>query len=188
VVRPGRARDIDAMQALEIDAGRRFAEIGFQSVADDEPFAPDELVAYIDCGRAWVAVISQREPTAPAPDAGEGTPIGYAVASVVDDEAHLDQVSVAAAHGGRGVGRALTEAVCAWAMANGFECLTLTTFRDVPWNGPLYARWGFEALDENHLGPQLAALRRREAERGLDRAGPRVAMRRRLVPPPDAST
>ena len=57
--------------------------------------------------------------------------------------------------------------------------LTLTTFAEVPWNAPYYARCGFTVLDESAIGPDLRAVRAREADHGLDR-WPRVCMRRTL--------
>jgi hypothetical protein len=47
----------------------------------------------------------------------------------------------------------------------------------VPWNAPYYARLGFRILDDTAVTPGLRAIRRREAEIGLDR-WPRVCMRR----------
>jgi hypothetical protein len=45
--------------------------------------------------------------------------------------------------------------------------LTLTTFDDVPWNGPYYTRLGFRTLDLAALSPGLQAVRQGEAEAGL---------------------
>ena len=39
----------------------------------------------------------------------------------------------------------------------GLPCLTLTTFRDVPWNAPWYSRLGFEPAPDE---PRLAELLR----------------------------
>ncbi len=47
------------------------------------------------------------------------------------------------------------------------EALTLTTFRDVPWNAPLYQRLGFELLTGPEIGERLARILVGEAERGL---------------------
>jgi hypothetical protein len=55
--------------------------------------------------------------------------------------------------------------------------VTLTTFRDPPWNMPFYASLGFVALSPDTIGATLAAIVREEARRGLDPAL-RVAMRR----------
>ena len=56
--------------------------------------------------------------------------------------------------GGRGIGRALLRAGCAWAAAHGYDELTLATYRDVPWNGPFYASEGFVEIGP---GRRLAA-------------------------------
>jgi hypothetical protein len=60
-------------------------------------------------------------------------------------------------------------------MARGDDLVTLTTFRDVPWNAPYYERIGYRALREDEIGPELRALMAREAGHGLDPAL-RVAM------------
>ena len=53
--------------------------------------------------------------------------------------------------------------------------LTLTTYVDVPWNGPYYRCLGFVPVPDAAIGPQLRAVRAREAAYGLD-AWPRTAM------------
>ena len=168
-IRPAMATDVERLRQIEIDAGRRFRDVGLDSIADEEPPAVAVLAAYIEAGGAWVAVDST------------GVLIGYAVSSVVDGEAHLDQVSVVESAAGSGVGRALIDEVCRWAISVGSGALTLTTFRDVAWNGPYYERLGFRRLDGDELGPELAAIRSTEIASGLDVA-PRCAMRRELRP------
>ena len=129
----------------------------------------DLLVDYWRAGTLWVAVTGSRGPGV----------VGFACASVVDGNAHLDQISVAGAVMGRQVGRALIAAVEDWARSLGYTTLTLTTFRDVEFNGPYYRRRGFADLDESAWGPQLRAIREHEIERGIDVA-PRVAMAKAL--------
>jgi hypothetical protein len=65
--------------------------------------------------------------------------------------------------------------------AHGFAAITLTTFRDVAWNGPYYERCGFRTLDPDEVTPGLAVLREHEAKEGLDE-WPRVCMRREIAP------
>jgi hypothetical protein len=55
--------------------------------------------------------------------------------------------------------------------------VTLTTFRDVPWNAPYYQRLGFEVIQPTEWGPQLTDLVRVEQSR-IPGHHPRVAMRR----------
>ncbi len=97
---------------------------------------------------------------------------------IVDGVAHLWQLSVHPAHLRQGRGSALVAAVCDWAVRQGFEAVTLTTFRDVPWNEPFYSQLGFRTLEELTAG--LAAIRHHERDIGDDDFGPRVAMRKDL--------
>lgn len=103
--------------------------------------------------------------------------MGYLLLGLVDGNAHIEQVSVHPDHTRQGIGRTLIEAAAEWAAALGVPAMTLTTYRDVPWNAPYYARLGFRRVPEGQMTPGLRTIRAREAARGLD-AWPRVAMRR----------
>jgi hypothetical protein len=46
----------------------------------------------------------------------------------------------------KGTGAALIDRTFAVAQALGFDALYLSTYRDVPWNGPYYTRRGFEEV------------------------------------------
>ena len=159
-IRPAEPGDTAPMQDIERAAGELFREVGMPEVADDAPFSDGELATYIDDARAWVAV------------GGDGLPVGYLLADVVDGNLHIEQVSVHPGAGRQGIGRALIEHA-----ARRATVVTLTTFRDVPWNAPYYLRCGFHLMSDDEVGPELRAVRRREAEQGLDR-WPRVCLRR----------
>jgi GNAT superfamily N-acetyltransferase len=94
---------------------------------------------------------------------------------VVDGCAHVEQVSVHPVHGRQGIGRLLIDEVGRWAAGQGLAALTLSTFRNVAFNGPYYARLGFRELAE--LTPGLVEIQREETAMGLDPAE-RVFMRR----------
>ncbi|MCI3907464.1 GNAT family N-acetyltransferase [Streptomyces spectabilis] len=162
VVDPG---ELPLLQDIERAAGRCFRDVGMPEIADDEPPTLAELAHYRRAGRAWVAV-----------DDGD-RPVAYLLADHVDGALHVEQVSVHPDHARRGVGRALIEHLADTAKAGGIPALTLTTFAEVPWNAPYYARCGFETVDEASIGPELRAVRQKEAAHGLDR-WPRVCMRR----------
>ncbi len=105
--------------------------------------------------------------------------VGFARVDVVDGCAHLEQLSVLPSQMRRGIGTALLEACCEWALDQGYAAMTLTTFADVEWNGPFYARRHFVVTEQ--LGPELAELYDWENDLGLGRIGTRVVMRRDLV-------
>lgn len=105
-------------------------------------------------------------------------PAGYARVEVVDGQAHLEGLSVRPRFMRQGIGSALVSAACGWAAEQGYARITLSTFAEVPWNGPFYATLGFTELTE--LTPGLAALRAHELELGLDAMGRRVVLVREL--------
>jgi CubicO group peptidase (beta-lactamase class C family) len=83
------------------------------------------------------------------------------------------------AHGRRGLGSRLLAQVCAWTQAQGLQAVTLSTFRDLAWNGPFYRRRGFRDLDPAEWTPGMRTIRDREVQHGL-RVDQRVFMRREL--------
>jgi hypothetical protein len=85
------------------------------------------------------------------------------------------------------VGSALVEAVENWALHSDYIEITLTTFRDVPWNAPFYAHIGFVVIPEGELDADLLRRLSDESAMGLERAR-RVAMRKSLGRATSAST
>jgi GNAT superfamily N-acetyltransferase len=179
-VRLAELSDVDRLQMIEIDAGRRFRDVGLGSIADDPPMSQSLLARHIADDTAWVAEVTGGLDTGgSATDAPHGTVVGYILASIVDGDGHIDQVSVTEAASGRGIGRLLVEQVCSWVEDLGITTVTLTTFRDVAWNGPYYQRLGFVELSTAEQGPDLAVIRQAERDAGLD-VVERIAMRRQL--------
>jgi GNAT superfamily N-acetyltransferase len=163
-IRAARPDDGPVIREIERLAGERFREVGMPEVADDEPPSLTVLDAYAAAGSSWVAVDDH------------GTPVGYVLVDVVDGNAHVEQVTVHPVEQGQGIGRALIDAVRSWAAETGRPAVTLTTFADVAWNAPLYRHLGFRDLADAEVGPELRALRDREAGHGLDPSR-RVCMR-----------
>lgn len=166
MIRLAEEDDLPMLREVERAAGRPFADVGMDLVASDEPPSPAVLREFQEAGRAWVAVV-------------EDVPVAYLIAEVVDGCAHVEQVTVAPEHARRRIGAGLIEALAAWAREGAVPALTLTTFTEVPWNGPYYLRLGFRYLDDDELTPGLRAIRAAEAVAGLD-AWPRACMRRDL--------
>ena len=101
--------------------------------------------------------------------------VGFALARVIGDYAHLEEMDVHPEHGRRGIGSQLLDAVIGWAEAGSLPGLTLITFRHLPWNAPFYERNGFVRLDAENTNSLLQDLIREEAEAGLEPRN-RVAM------------
>jgi GNAT superfamily N-acetyltransferase len=99
--------------------------------------------------------------------ASDGTPVGFAMGGVLEGLHMLMELDVLPAHGQRGVGHRLMSEAVAWARRTSAPALFLTTFADVPWNAPMYARAGFAALQGPQIPPALQRLLALESRMGL---------------------
>jgi GNAT superfamily N-acetyltransferase len=165
-VRPPRRDELELLRSIERDAGQAFAAIGMPRMGEALPV--EQLEAFRSAGRAWVTVDD------------DDAPVAYLLSAVLDNCAHIEQLSVAPSHARRGVGAALIEHLATIARGEGRPALTLTTFRDVPWNAPYYQRLGFTIVEPRDQGPELAGVVARET-RSIPGRAPRVAMRRPLT-------
>ncbi|MER7544243.1 GNAT family N-acetyltransferase [Actinomadura sp.] len=156
-VRPARPADLPGLADIENSGDAMFAEIGIV-------FPPGPTVVEQVIGKGADIVV-----------AGD-PPVGFAAVEEVDGAAHLEQISVRGDLTGRGIGVRLLDEVMARAAAAGAPGVSLLTFRDVPWNGPWYARHGFAGLPEERWGPGIRSYWDAEIEAGLHELGPRVVM------------
>ncbi len=162
-IRKARLDELRAVQDIERRAATRLATVGLAAAAQ-LPIQPLEALQ-ADCERGRLLVATD----------DDDRPVGFAIFALHEDEAHLEEIDVVPEHAGQGLGRRLIQVVVARAREAGLSRLALTTFRDVPFNAPFYARLGFQIVDEPHLSPRLARIRQEERRNGTELA-PRVAM------------
>jgi GNAT superfamily N-acetyltransferase len=166
-IRVARLEDLAMLADIECAAAGLFRHTPYAFLVDAEPLPLSFVTQQFAVDRVWVAVDDR------------DTLVGYAIAQEVDGNAYLQQIDVHPAHGRRVIGRKLVEKVCVWARHQNYQRILLSTFFDVPWNAPFYAKLGFQILAEDKLTSGFQQIRRREAEAGLpiDR---RVVMYREL--------
>ena len=150
---------------IEYAAGRLLVGRGLPESALEAGSDVAELRDARRAGLLWVALTV------------DSSPVGFARVGRRDGAAHLDEIDVHPAHGRRGIGTALVETVYRWARVDGLSAVTLTTFRNVPWNAPFYARLGFRAVAPRDLSAAAAERVRAEAGPGVD---PRMRVFMRL--------
>jgi GNAT superfamily N-acetyltransferase len=165
-IRLARADELATLQEVARSAGQLFATIGLTQVATDEVLSLDFLRAQQSKGLVWVIANAHDQS------------IGFAATRALDDALHLEEISVLATHVQRGLGRRLLEHVCHVAAQQGYAAITLTTFADVPWNAPFYARAGFHLLEGRELDGKLGLLLAEEQSNWAPLK--RVGMRRDL--------
>ena len=132
-------------------AGGGEAEAGPVAVTGAEVWAPSAAA-----GLLWVMA------------EGDGTRGALLAARIEEHRLHILEFDVHRRHQGQGLGRRLLAFAIDEARRRGLAGLSLTTFRDVPWNAPFYASAGFEIVERDAATPLLTAYLDREAARGLD--------------------
>ena len=158
-----RPQDLEVLPAIELAAARLLAGHMPESALEGTT-SRDALETAQRDGHLWVVL-------------ADDVPVGFAHVEVIESDcAHLKEIDVHPEHGRRGLGTSLVRHVCGWAAAAGYQAVSLTTFRDVPWNMPFYARLGFEVIPTDELSPVLRAVVEDESRRGLDPSR-RVVMR-----------
>lgn len=150
-IRRAKPDDLPVLPTIELAAAQQFLTTPYPFIAKDD----DLISAEVDHEHVWVV------------DDAEGQPVGFAIVHILDTSIHIHELDVHPNHARQGLGRRLIESVAEWARAQGFTALTLTTFEDIPWNGPYYARLGFRTLAEKEIGQALRKVRQGEAESGL---------------------
>ena len=152
-VRPTRPGDVTALPAIERAAAGRFRDIPELAwLAEGEVISAEQHLDYAERGLSWLALANDQ-------------PVGFILAELHVSSLFIVELSVHLDWQGKGIGRRLIACVADQARKRGLASLTLTTFRDVPWNAPFYARLGFEMITT--LTPELREKREEETAHGL---------------------
>lgn len=160
-VRPARRQEISQLAAIERAADTLFPPGRIPPGETTYPLEALENV--VRTGQVLVA-----ESQAP-----ETKLVGFSVAKAAGDAFHLELIAVHPDFGRRGIGTRLLTQVRAEALLRGAHGITLTTFSDIEWNAPYYARFGFRRLDEKDIDPRLQAILDAETRAGMTN---RIAM------------
>lgn len=156
VIREAEATDTPLLPAVERSAAQTFLQLsGYEWLATGDTQSVEEHLDYIKRGVEWVAV-----------DAAN-LPIAFLNGSLAERIFHIHEVSVESSHQGKGIGRGLVSTAKQWAIASGCSSITLTTFRNVPWNELFYRSLGFRTMDTSGLTASLEAVMKNEADVGL---------------------
>lgn len=166
-IRLARPDEIDRVREIEDESGAMFNGTGLIDESLDVSFPLDDLRHLVGAGQVWVACRR------------DDVPVGMVIASIREGAVYVEEMDVLPAHARQGLGTRLLTTVVEWAQARGHSAVTLSTFRDLPWNGPFYRRNGFRDLEPTEWTPGMRRIRAKEARHGL-RVEARVFMRRDL--------
>ncbi|EAQ28060.1 putative acetyltransferase [Erythrobacter sp. NAP1] len=154
-LRLARPADAERMPAIEAAAGELFRTVdGLAGLAGEHTLPVERLERYIRKGHCLVVHVGDEM-------------VGFLVNEPFNRELHIWEVDVHPDQQGRGIGAGLIRACMVDARNSGFRAITLTTFRDVPWNAPFYEKLGFEEVTALDAHPRLAGELAVEADHGL---------------------
>ena len=166
-LRLARPDDADRWPDIELAAAGLFrGDADLHAIDFDKTWQAADLRRLIRKGHCLAADIGDR-------------PVGFLASEPFGRELHIWEMSVHPDAQRRGIGKGLVRACLIDAGNCGFKAVTLTTFRDLPWNGPFYARLGFEEVIALDAHPRLAGELANEVDDGLP-ADRRCAMIRFL--------
>lgn len=165
-IRKGRDLDISLLPAVERSAAFLFRTVDLGHVADGPTTDSSLLSSMIKSGHLWVAVNKGDEP------------IGFIGGHDLDGYFYVAELSVAQEFQRQGVGKALIQRLAKDVKEEGFKAITLTTYRDLPWNGLWYGKLGFLEVSAEELGGHIEVLRK-EGQHGHDMKR-RCAMKKTL--------
>lgn len=160
ILRAARLEDIPHLPGIERSAAESFRGTAQAWIADDSIAEAEAYPPLIAAGGVWVV---ERD----------HLPRGFIQTTVEGHDLHIWELSVHGDWQRQGLGAALIRTAVNRARASGLVGATLTTFREIPWNAPFYARLGFQVLETPEL--RLATILAAEAARGLtDRCAMRL--------------
>jgi len=160
-IRLSRADDLRLLPAIEREAAKLFPA---GRLANPDATLPRVVLESANSGRLlFVAEVDE-------------TVVGFVACRIVDDFLHLMEVSVHPSHSRAGIGRALVRTVLDDAQARQLTDTVITTFADIPWNGPFYENMGFETLSALDMPRPIARIVAGDSRPGTRN---RIAMRYR---------
>lgn len=150
-LRAARLTEISRLNEIEIAADTLFEGTGLlDNAPKNDPIPSDVLEAAIRHDNLQIA------------ETTSGI-IGFTLCTDRYPDLYLDQVSVDPKEAGKGVGRKLVRQVIERAKSRKYKAVSLSTFRNVPWNGPFYASMGFVELEPEQRTDWMLELERQQS-------------------------
>jgi ribosomal protein S18 acetylase RimI-like enzyme len=155
-IRNARNEDIPLLGLVERSAAEIFRTVNLDFLSDGPTMDELFLSKLMNSSHLWVAVNELDRP------------IGFAGGEIIDGNFHISEISVAQDAQGKGVGNALIGELIRRVKEEGYTTITLTTYRDLPWNGPWYHKLGFLEVKVHEMGEEYSKILDSEAQHGHD--------------------
>ena len=155
-IRKARKDDLPLLGPIERSAAELFRTVGLDFLTYGPTMDESLLSAMSISNHLWVAVNEVDQP------------IGFAGGEELAGNFHIAEISVSQDAQGKGVGKALMGELMRQAKEEGYPAVTLTTYRNLPWNGPWYHKLGFSEMKVDEMEEKYATIWDSEAQHGHD--------------------
>ena len=159
IIRHALPSDLGSLSLIEHQADSLFHDVPeYAHLATTNSTMPSALLSSLCAANTlWVAV----------PTSSPTTPVAFLAGESLDKYFHIMQVSVAQLFQRRKLGTRLIQAAEDYAQRNDFDGLSLATDKEILWNGPAYARMGFQETEAKKLGASHLRKLKLEEDAGL---------------------
>lgn len=149
--------DIEQLIEIEKSASQAFACFSELAWLAECPVMPAEIHADLINTSYTFAAVDDNDQV-----------VGFLYAKKHEADLYIIEFDVHAGFQQQGIGRKLLQYAIENAKKEKFEKVTLTTFIEVPWNAPFYAKLGFRILSKQCIPPYLQNTLQSEATFGFD--------------------
>lgn len=154
-IRAGRLLDIPDLISADRAASELFRPTG---LIPDMSTIPESipvpvLTDAIEAGMVLVAVTK-----------ADDRAVGFALSQIYDRNLYMHQLSVDPEHGRKGIGTRLIQAVFGLAGDHKCTAVSLSTFREIPWNGPFYHSLGFKEIPRKKLADWMLDIEKEQSK------------------------
>lgn len=139
--------DFEEIQAVDLAAGKLFDPLKLIDEGPDGP-APIPESALNSGLRDGMLTLAKFDDQI----------VGFLLCRKTSPDLYLEQISVLPNFGRRGIGKRLVQKAVQTADDLRLRGVVLSTFRDIPWNGPFYADLGFEEIPRAQMKPWMLDL------------------------------
>ncbi|MGD9639269.1 MAG: GNAT family N-acetyltransferase [Alphaproteobacteria bacterium] len=170
LIRTAEPNDFKFLPHIENEAANLFRS--FVAVFDDSlPPAPESYYHSLpQCAEVFIATTQNNNI------------VGFVVVKTLDSQAYIAEIDVLPDYGHKGIGRKLLERAILWAQNHSYDYITLTTFKNIPFNAPFYRKLGFCEFTPDEKSSDLKKVIQNETEIFGDhlKENPRIAMKLNL--------
>ena len=166
-IRRASLSDSTRLQVIEKSAAQLYRNTAYPELAGFDPVSTQVYARHFKRDHAIFIASFRRHPTRDEQET-RSIAAGFALTAPLEDGLHLHELSVHADFQRQGLGSALLNQVIHHAKLHSYGFVSLTTYRDIGWNGPFYRKAGFVTVKPSEMNASLGQILNTEIHNGAN--------------------